>query len=442
MNKQLLPLTKRALILANLKVLRPSLKAFIFAYVYVTLPKVISHIISGIKSHDYRQIVPRISKCLARALHPYKFPAFLALLIAIINILEPIVARALVVLPGLTSTQTQVVFLATLISSFIASSISFKRFQQHILGYGRFLSLDLTLLVVSRAIDTTLSSSLGAILPPILQKFGDGLLFIASCTPIMYSWFFRPHALPPAYRKWITSAANMDEEFISMLKGLHDGTIEYGKSTDKLDIYCQRYGKDTEVGDIGKTIPLLCETVHAFKTPNCELHALWRFFRGFKFAFKLYGTINTVMLIFPKKIKMYTRILRAIQSTIRSSCFLATFIMLDWYGVCLVRTRLGPKLFPNVPKERWDKTIGPAVGSFLSGFSGFVESAQRRKELALFVFPRAIGTFVPTEETRFNLLMERLAFLVSMAVLVAFVKRKPLSVRGIFGRGLRAVVSI
>lgn len=350
-------------------------------------------------------------------------------------------ARVLMLLPRLRS-ETKVVFFATFISSFIASTVSFKRFQRHIIGYGRFLSLDLTLLVVSRAIDTALSSSLAAILPPMVQQFGDGLLFIASCTPIMYSWFFRPEALPPAYRKWITSAANMDDEFIGMLKGLHDGTIRYGVSSDKLDSYCERYGQDPVVGDIGRTVPLLCETVHAFQTPNCELHALWRFARGFKFGFKLYGTINTVMLLFPKKIKMVTRILRAIQSTVRSSCFLATFIMLDWYGVCLTRTRLGPKLFPNVPKERWDTTIGPAVGAFLSGFSGFVETAQRRKELALFVFPRAIGTFVLTEETRFNLLMERLAFLVSMAILVAFVKRRPQSVRGIFGRGLGAVVSI
>ncbi|EGV64321.1 hypothetical protein PSN45_003908 [Yamadazyma tenuis] len=435
-------LVKALVRFVNLKVARPSLKAFIFAYLYVTLPKVINHISIAIKKKDYKSILPRILKVITKAFHPFKFPAFAASLIAIINILEPIVARFLRVSKRFHGT-TETVFVATFISSFIAASVSFPQFQNHIIGYGRFLSLDLTLLVLSRAIDTTLSSTLSAVLPPFFQQFGDGLLFIASCTPIMYSWFFRPDRLPPAYRKWITSAANMDDEIVGVLKSLHDGTVKYGEKSDYLADYCERYGQDPAQADFSQDSPLPCKTVHAFKTSNCEVHALWRFVRGFKFAFKLYGSINAFMLLIPKKnIAMTLRLRRALQSSIRSSCFLGAFIALDWYGVCLTRTRLFPKLFPEVPKQTWDITWGPAVGAFLCGFSSFVESAQRRKELALFVFPRALGTLVPTEATDKNLLIERFTFSMSMAILVAYCKKNPKSVRGIFGKGLTAVMSI
>lgn len=436
-------MAKWLLTFLNTRVAKPSFKAFVFAYLYITLPKIINHIIAAIKKNDYHQLGKRISKVIAKALHPFKFPMFCASLIGCINILEPLVAKALKASKVVKSGPLRTLFVSTFISSFLASSISFPRFQKHIIGYGRFLSLDLTLLVFSRAIDTALSSSLAAILPAMLQNFGDGLLFIGSCTFIMYSWFFNPERLPPAYRKWITSAATMDDEMVGLLKGFHDDTLKYGTESHYLDEYCKRYNRDPKEGDLVSHQPVKCELVHAFQTENCELHGLWRFARGFKFAFKLYGGLNLFMLLFPKRnVLMILRLQRALTLSLRSSTFLGTYIGLYWYAVCLARTRLFPKLFPNVPMTRWDKTIAPTAGAVMCGFSSFVESAQRRKELALFVFPRAIGTLVPTEATPKNLLLERLVFSLSMAVLVAFCKRSPSKVRGIFGKGLRAVITI
>lgn len=422
-------------------VVKPSVKAFLFAYLYITLPKIINNVMISVKNRDFKQLVNRTLNILTKAFHPLKFPMFSASLIAIINVLEPLIARFLQGKRGFRN-PLKTLFVSTFISSFIAASAAFPGFQKHILGYGRFTSLDLTLLMFSRALDTTLSSSLSMVLPLMVQPFGDALLFIGSCSFIMYSWFFHPDRLPPAYRKWITSAANMDEEIVQVLRNLHFGDDKYGEESQTLTGYCARYGKDPKIGDLKYVQPVPCELVHAFVTPNCELHALWRFKRGFEFAFRLYGGLNLLMLLVPKKIPMILRLRKAFMLTIRSSSFLGAYIGLYWYAVCLARKRLLPKLFPKVPATRWDSTIAPTAGAIACGFSGFVETAQRRKELALFVLPRAIGTLVPTELSEKNIFIERLVFALSMATLMAYCKRDPTKVRGIFGKGLKAVMSM
>lgn len=423
------------------KVVRPSLKAFLFAYLYITVPKIINNVMISVKNRDYKQLIHRTMKIITKAFHPMKFPMFSASLIAIINVLEPLIARFLQGKKGFNN-PLKTLFLSTFISSFIAACTAFPGFQKHILSYGRFTSLDLTLLMFSRALDTTLSSTLSTVLPSMLQPFGDALLFITSCSFIMYCWFFHPSRLPPAYRKWITSAANMDEEIVLLLRNLHFGDDKYGQKSNTLTTYCHRYDKNPQVGDLVTVQPVPCEVVHAFQTTNCELHALWRFKRGFEFAFRLYGGINLVMLLVPKKIPMILRLRKAIILTVRSSSFLGGYIALYWYAVCLARKRLLPKMFPEVPNTRWDSTIAPTAGAIACGFSGFIETAQRRKELALFVLPRAIGTLVPTELSETNILIERLVFALSMATLMAYCKRDPGKVRGIFGKGLKAVMSI
>lgn len=428
------------------QIARPSAKAFIFAYLYVVLPKIFNRVIVSVQQGKLKESISSIGKILYRALHPLKFPMFAANLIGGINLLEPIIYGMVKKSKILSKPQSNL-FVATFISSFLAAVATFPVFQGHILSYGRYFSLDLTLLVATRALDTTLSSTLSKIMPVGVAGFGDSLLFLYSCSFIMYSWFYHPEALPPAYRNWITSAADMDTELIEVLKLVKEGTIEYGKESeahkDILAPLCERYGQDKKRGDLVTNIPIECELVHSFKTKNCELHSLWRFARGFSFAMKIYGPINALMLLIPKKnVSMKLRIIRALRSSIRSSCFLGTFIGLYWYAVCLSRTRLLPKIFPQIPRSRWDNTIGPTAGALLCGFSSLIETPIRRKELALFVAPRAMGTFVPSTPTKLNMMVERVVFSLSMAVLVAYSKSNPKNVRGIFGKGLQQVFHI
>lgn len=426
------------------RIARPSLKAFILAFLYVALPKLLAIGVKSVKKGDYRLILLRYAKIIKRGLHPLKFPMFAANLIAGINVLEPLVYQGLKRL-RLTNPVYNL-FVSTLISSLISSLTFFPLFQRHIINRNRHYTLDLTLLVVTRAADTVFTSTMSRLVPASVAPFGDGLLFIIACYFIMYSWFFTPNKLDPNYCKWITSAANMDPEIVEMLKGIKDGDFDYNRQKipeqDVLAPYCRRYNEDIRKGNLNINQPIDCYVVHAFQTKSCEVHALWRFYRGILFAYKIYGPINAFMLLFPKKnVKYSARIIKALVSTARSSCFLGTFIGLYWYAVCLARTRLFPLLFPHIPKTRFDNTVAPAFGAFLCGFSSFVENAKRRKELALFVAPKALGTLVSSNDSEFHLKVETLAFSVSMAILVAFCKSDPSKVRGIFGLGIQQVFS-
>ncbi|KAK6201368.1 uncharacterized protein RJT21DRAFT_120422 [Scheffersomyces amazonensis] len=426
-------------------VAQPSARAFMFAYIYVVLPKLVDHGIRLVKNKNFKEVLVRYWKVMVNAIHPHKFPMFAASLVAGINVLEPIIYEMLQRWSGLSSPES-VLFFATLVSAFVSAGVSFPRYQTHILNYGRYYSLDLTLLLATRALDTALSSTLYKVISPGISQYGDVLLFVASCTPIMFSWFYHPESLPPAYRQWITSAANMDDELIEALKQIKQGNLVYGEHgphDDILNPICDRYGKDPSEGSFVTNLPISCELVHAYKTSNCELHALWRFTRGFTFALKVYGPLNALLLLFPnKRVSFLHRVMKSIKSTARSSAFLGAFIGLYWYAVCLSRTRLLPVLFPNTPRTRFDDTIGPSAGAFLCGFSSLLETAQRRKELALFVAPRALGTFVPSTPSAINLKLESLVFSVSLAILVAYSRNSPAKVRGIFGKGLRQVFHI
>lgn len=424
---------------------KPSLRAFLYAYLYLVLPKAIGQILSAIRKNKYDKIIPRVKKTMINALHPRKFPMFAASLVAGINLLEPMFLKLLKRNNRLAKSPTSRVFVSTLLAALISAIVTFPTYQTHVLGYGRYNSLDLTLLVATRALDTTLSSSLSKITPSSLSGYGDALLFIASCTCIMFCWFFYPEKLPPSYHKWITSTANMDIEFWEILRLVQQKKLVYGEHgpyEDYLGPYFEKHGRDPKRGNTVLTQPIECEAVHAFTTKSCELHALWRFWRGFKFAIGVYAPLNLLILIFPLKVKMSARLLRAIKSSIRSASFLGAFIGFYWYAVCLARTRLLPKLFPKIPRVRFDDTICAASGAFMCGFSSFIETPQRRKELALFVAPRGLGTLVPLEPTKKNLAIESIVFSIGLAVLVAYSKNRASSVRGIFGKGLKQVFVI
>lgn len=424
--------------------LKSTRKAFLFSYLYVVLPKVIKRLSTAVKKReDPRDVIQSIIKTLFKALHPLKFPMLVARMIATMNVLTPFIEKYSTHAKATTSIHAHHNITSTVIASFLGALINFHSFQRHIIKYNRYFSLDFTLILVTRALDTVISSQFPRILGSgatgaLLLNYGDGLLFTVSCFFIMHYWFFYPHKLPPAYARWITSAANVDQEIMTAFRGLKLGSLVYGDpdcpDAKAFEPMVERYGQPLEKALLVTNVPLSCEVLHAFSTPNCELHALWRFQRGFKFAFKLYGTINFIVWLIrrgnPK---------RLLFNSIRSLTFLGTFIAFYWYSLCLARTRLLPRLFPNTAITYWDNTIAPAAGAMGCGLSCFVENQQRRKELSLFVAPRALGTLVPSEPTKLNLRIERVVFALSFMTLASFAKQDPSKVRGIMGKGLGAI---
>lgn len=229
-------------------------------------------------------------------------------------------------------------------------------------------------------------------------KFADAGLFAFSAAIVMWAWFYLPERLPRSYEKWISEAAKVDSRLVEALRRVRRGVFVYGKDTGQaplLESMCKDYNWPIEWGDPAKTIPVPCEMVHMGCGPSCEKHAVFRFAKSFKFACATYFPLQIAFRL--RSMRSMPVFLRTVKDATWSSCFLASFVSLFYYGVCLARTRLGPKLFDEktVTPLMWDSGLCVGTGCFLCGWSILAENTRRRQEMALFVAPRAVATMLP-----------------------------------------------
>ncbi|RAQ46378.1 integral membrane protein [Aspergillus flavus] len=232
----------------------------------------------------------------------------------------------------------------------------------------------------------------------LAPKLADSGVFAASAAVVMWAWFYLPERLPKSYGKWIGEVAKVDSRLIEALRRARRGVFVYGKDTGQaplLESMCKDYGWPIEWGDPSKTIPIPCEMVHMSCGPNCEKHAVSRFARTFGFACATYIPLQIVFRL--RRLKSVLSLRRAVSDALRSSAFLASFVSIFYYSVCLARTRIGPKIFPRdvVTPMMWDSGLCVGAGCLICGWSILVESPSRRQELALFVAPRAAATVLP-----------------------------------------------
>ncbi len=237
-------------------------KAFLIAYLYICIPKLISRISAKIKKNDAKSLISEIPRLLLKALRPERFPAFCGTLIAGFHILETTL-KALPFVPH----KGRFKHLPSFSAAFISALLTFPRFQGFTLKHSRFASQDLNLILLTRAADTVISSTLGHLAPTWLKSVGDVFLFCCSTTPIMFCWFLYPEKLTPSYRAWITKAAAMDDEIVDTLRMLHHGEWTYGKRgehDDVLNPVCERYGLDKELVDPTKVSNLKLQLLYWF----------------------------------------------------------------------------------------------------------------------------------------------------------------------------------
>lgn len=253
----------------------------------------------------------------------------------------------------------------------------------------------------------------------------------------MWSWFFAPASLPKSYRQWISSAAAVDERLIEALRRCRTGEIRYGEDTGQaplLSPMCEKYNLPPEWGDPAVSIPFPCELVHMDCGPSCEVHAASRFYRSFRWSLATYLPLSLAFQL--RKKPTAATLQKTLLSAARSSAFLGTFITLFYYGVCLARTRIGPRINGTDREacDRMDGGICVGTGCALCGWSIFLEVAQRRPELALFVAPRALATFLPRRYAVDKEWREVVTFAASAAVVVCAASEDKSAVRGMFGR--------
>lgn len=268
-------------------------------------------------------------------------------------------------------------------------------------------TMDFTVFAFIRAMDVLFQLPRSASQPPtnrvsaFVRKTGTPTLFILASAVIMNAWFYTPQRLPDSYVKWIDKIAELDERLMYCLRQLRYGNFVYGKDTGMapvLGTMAKDCGLPEEYGDPAKTIPCPCELVHHGYSKSCEKHALWRFYRGWRKALGVYLPLQ--LLILQRRIRHQRcgrgmAVLEAVRNASRNSAFLGAFVSLTYYGICLGRTRIGPKLFPHIPPSQWDGGLAMLWGCFLCGFSVLLENARRQTELMLFVVPRAVAVWFP-----------------------------------------------
>lgn len=271
-------------------------------------------------------------------------------------------------------------------------------------------TMDLTLFTLTRAVDVVVCiawmywsrwrkekgrwSAIEAAAP----KFADAGLFSVSSAVVMWAWFYLPERLPKSYERWISEAAKVDWRLIEALRRARRGVFVYGKETGQaplLQSMCKDYNWPMVWGDPAKTIPMPCEMVHMGCGPSCEKHAAFRFAKSFKFACATYFPLQIAFRF--RSLKSRAALIRAVSDALWSSTFLASFVSLFYYGVCLARARLGPKIFDKetVTPQMWDSGLCTGTGCLMCGWSILAENTRRRQEMALFVAPRAAATVFP-----------------------------------------------
>ena len=275
-------------------------------------------------------------------------------------------------------------------------------------------TLDLTLLVSVRALDTIVGDLWSRKAPPKnsnskwtsvyhnVSHFTDAGIFAISAGAVMWAWFYLPERLPRAYNTWIGEAAQVDNRLIKVLRNARWGDFVYGKDTGQAPILqsmCEDYNWPLLWGDPAQTVPIPCEMVHMGTGPSCHWHAVTRFTRAFRFSFAMYLPLQLLVKARHPSMKGFKQALR---DSIRSSAFLGAFISIFYYSVCLSRTLLGPKLLSKdkVTPMMWDSGLCVGAGCIACGWSILIEAEKRRHEVAFFVAPRAAATLVPRRYER------------------------------------------
>ncbi|KAI8929719.1 hypothetical protein BC831DRAFT_259132 [Entophlyctis helioformis] len=304
--------------------------------------------------------------------------------------------------------------------------------------------LDFALFVLVRTVDSVCTSHYARIvalkpswLPAWLLDHGGAIAFQLSCWEIMYSWFYHPTALPSSYTKWITRMGGMDTRLIQMLRDVKSGRVVYGRDLghqDYLRDYAAELGLPRAMGDPVHG-PIPCLIAHG-GIHGCVNHTVFVWRNGFFDALKLYLPVHILpALVFGiRKIStpadLALMLGRSAVGALRSSTFLASFIGIIWATICAGRQ------FYN----RGDRPIGQNLGSFLCGFSIFLERPSRRREMALYTVPKAIEALVTrcvparwsaggVHSGRVRYTVESAVFSACMCYLLATFKHHPRDVR-------------
>ncbi|KAK9896940.1 hypothetical protein P389DRAFT_143247 [Cystobasidium minutum MCA 4210] len=234
---------------------------------------------------------------------------------------------------------------------------------------------------------------------------GDVLLFGAACGQIMYSWLVAPEALNPGYRHWILQASHVPAAVLPWVVARHRTPWEEPPLDKAYTILTRRdiasgmaqqveqIIENVQHGDYGPEFPP-CALVHPWED-SCVRTEFKRFKDVFVFISPVYTALHFIPPILFKRKQFvkepFAMLWKSIKGTTRSSCFLATFVVIFQSIFCL-RNNLWPVIqnFPKPIQRFWISKYQYWMMGFATCLSLFVEEKKRRGELAMYVMPKAL----------------------------------------------------
>ncbi|ESK86658.1 integral membrane protein [Moniliophthora roreri MCA 2997] len=297
----------------------------------------------------------------------------------------------------------------------------------------------------------------------------DAFAFWASSARIMWCFFYQPQRLPQSYVKWIGALASVDKRLLRTLRHVREGTWSYINGSKMHATELTTYAKDLgypaswgsptalpalgtnatgtwkDLGVVGRDRigGLPCELVHGGEgkafglAGSCTANAGIRGIKAFMEALLIYlpAHILPVLISRPKSLLRLKRVVQTVLGACRSATFLSAFISSYWLAVCFTRTVALARLLPFISHDFWDGPYGCILAGCLTcGGSIWIENPRRRGEMALYVLPRAIRTYIPNRWVRSRtrvMTLESSAFVLSLASLLMAATYNPNCLRGI-----------
>jgi hypothetical protein len=268
---------------------------------------------------------------------------------------------------------------------------------------------------------------------------GSSLVFIYSSAQVLYSYVMHPDSLSPDIYALMLKSAKIPEVILSQFKSQSlsqsiDSQKLYGHLVNSVGL---KNIKNVDVINFLKNgndkLPLSCGFTHP-TYESCSNYFLWLFMKAFSEILVVYAPLNFIPLLLFRK---GAAPLKAVKSTFRSSAF---------FGVLVASYQLIFCQYRNLFKSTWKYSYF-LIGSLASSLAISVESRNRKRELSMYVLPKAI-------ESLWNIMVkkswvskvfngfETLVFMLSMGIIHSFYSCEKDTVSPYIGQVLKHFLKI
>ncbi|GAB2272777.1 hypothetical protein Dimus_007596 [Dionaea muscipula] len=207
---------------------------------------------------------------------------------------------------------------------------------------------------------------------------GDSLLFAIACAQVMYAFIMRPETLPKSYQDFIQKTGPVAQPvFKAVRECCRGGPVD----TASLAAYLSTRKVSTPMNLQEFPLMIPCSVIHP-DTKSCLAHNANAASATFKKTFPLYFSLTFVPFVVLHLQKFMDNPARtcwhAVKGAVRSTTFLSAFVGIFQAVICLHR-KVASK----------DHKLVYWIAGGIAALSVLIEKKGRRRELALYVLPRA-----------------------------------------------------